>query len=124
MSVQQYELIFNCTPAQLETALITTLPAVGWAVTRAPIKNSGWMIGTAVGTGTANGLGQIDWVYDGQYFLKFFGANPVPTAQQTSTGIPQNNLLTAMITNINSTLLSLLGAPVPPNLAVPPAFVP
>jgi hypothetical protein len=33
-------------------------------------------------------------------------------------------LLPAAITELNSALLSLLGAPVPPNLAVPPAYVP
>lgn len=124
MSVQQYELIYNCTPSQLETALLTTLPAVGFVVTRAPIKATGWIVGTSAGTGAAAGLGQIDFTYDGQYFLKFFGANPVPVAAQSSTGIPQNNMLPALITELNTALLSLLGAPVPPNLAVPPAFVP
>lgn len=124
MPVQQYELIYNCTPAQLETALTVTLPAVGWVVTRAPIKYTGWMVGTAAGTGAANGFGQIDFIYDGQYFLKFFGANPVPVAQQTNPGIPQTNLLPAAITELNTALLATLGAPVPPNLAVPPPFVP
>lgn len=121
MSVQQYELIYNCTPTQLETALLTTLPAAGFVVTRAPIKATGWIVGTSSG---AAGLGQVDFSYDGQYFLKFFGANPVPTAQQTQTGIPQTNMLTALITLLNSTLLATLGAPVPPNLAVPPSYVP
>lgn len=120
----QFQLIFNCTLAQLETALITTLPAVGWVVTRAPIKYRGWIVGGAGGTGAANGLGQIDWEYDGQYFLQFFGANIVPTAQQAQAGIPQHNLLPAAITELSSALLATLGAPVPPNLAVPPAYVP
>ena len=54
---KQYQLVFNCTPAQLETALITTLPATGWAITRAPNQYTGLMIGTAIGTGTAAEVG-------------------------------------------------------------------
>ena len=122
MSVQQYELIYNCTPTQLEVALLTTLPAAGFVVTRAPIKASGWIQGSTSG---AAGLGQVDFFYDGQYFLKFFGANPVPVAQQAQAGIPQTNMLAALITYLNSTLLATLGAPVTaPNLAIPPNYVP
>lgn len=116
MAVQQYQLIFNCTPAQLETALVTTLPAASYTVTRVPIKYTGII--------THATYGQTDWSYDGQYFLTFFGANPIPTAQQTNTGIPQTQLSGNIITNLTTTLAGTLGAPVPPNLAVPPSFVP
>lgn len=121
---QIYQLIFACTPTQLETALGTTLPAVGFVVTRAPIKTTGWIVGGPGGTGTANGLGQVDFTYDGNNFLTFFGANPAPVAQQSQTGIPASMLTSALITELSSALLSLLGAPIPPNQAVPPSVVP
>ncbi len=122
MSVQQYELIFNCTPTQFGVAMGTTLPAAGFTVVQAPIKFQGLLLGASSG---AAGLGQIDFSYDGQYFLRFFGANPVPVAQQAQAGIPQTNMLAALITYLNSTLLATLGAPVTaPNLAIPPVFVP
>lgn len=108
MAPTQYQIIFNCTPAQLETALITTLPAVGYVVTRAPNKTTGIIQGSAAGTGASANTGQIDFSYDGQYFLTFFGAN----------------MSTAMITELTTALAGTLGAPVPPNLAVPPAYVP
>lgn len=121
----QYQQVYNCTLAQLEVALLTTLPAVGFIVIRAPNNNNGLIIGTASGTGAAAGLGQIDFTYDGQYFLKFFGANVVPVAQQPNPGVPAHNLQPAFITLLNSTLLATLGAPVvSPNLAIPPTFVP
>ena len=121
---QIFQLIFACTPAQLETALTVTLPAVGFVVTRAPIRATGWIVGTGAGTGAAVGLGQIDFSYDGNNFLTFFGANPVPVAAQAQAGIPQNNLLPALITELSTALLATLGAPVPPNQAVPQPFVP
>ena len=56
------------------------------------------------------------------YFLKFFGANVVPTPIQTNPGIPSHNLVPAQITQINATLLATLGVPViSPNLAIPPS---
>ena len=122
MSVQQYELIFNCSPANFATAMATTLPAVGFTVIQAPNKFTGIIVGAS---SAGAGLGQIDFFYDGQYFLKFFGANPVPTAEQAQTGIPQTNMLAALITELDSALLALLGAPVTaPNLAVPTNYVP
>lgn len=124
MAVYRPQLIFNCTPAQLEVALLTTLPAVGFVVTRAPIKATGWIVGTSAGTGAANGLGQIDFFYDGQYFLKFFGSNPRPVAQQTNTGIGDNQMSPALITELTTALAGTLGAPVDPTLAVPPPYVP
>lgn len=104
----QYQIIFNCTPAQLETALVTTLPAVGYSVMRIPVKTTGIIVGTSSGTGAAAGTGQIDFSYDGQYFLTFFGGN----------------MTASMITELTTALAGTLGAPVPPNLAVPPSFVP
>ena len=122
MSVQQYEQIYNCTPAQFTTAMGTTLPAAGFVVIQAPIKFQGTLVN---GSGGSAGLGQVDFSYDGQYFLRFFGANPVPVAQQAQAGIPQTQMLPALITYLNSTLLATLGAPViAPNLAVPPNYVP
>lgn len=121
---QIYELIFACTPAQLETALLTTLPAVGFVVTRAPIKATGWMIGGSGGTGAANGLGQIDFSYDGNSFLRFFGANLAPVAQQAQSGIPASMLTSALVTELTTALAGSLGAPVPPNQAIPAPYVP
>lgn len=121
----QFQQVYNCTLAQLEVALITTLPAVGFTVIRAPNNNNGIIIGTASGTGAAAGLGQIDFTYDGQYFLKFFGGNVVPVGQQPRAGEQAHNLQPALVTLLNSTLLATLGAPViSPNLAIPPDFVP
>lgn len=119
-----FQLIFACTPAQLETALVTTLPAVGFVVTRAPIKATGWIVGSGAGTGAAAGLGQIDFNYDGRNFLTFFGANPAPVAQQPNAGVVENQISTALVTELTTVLASLLGAPVPPNQAVPPPYVP
>jgi len=119
-----FQLIFACTPAQLETTLITTLPAVGFVVTRAPIKATGWIVGTSAGTGAANGLGQIDFSYDGANFLTFFGANPAPVAQQPHAGVVENQLSSALVTELTTALAGTLGAPVPPNQAVPPPYVP
>lgn len=112
-----FQLIFAATPAQFATALTTTLPAVGWAVTQAPIKFQGFMIGTATGSGAANGLGQIDFSYDGQYFLRFFGANPAPVAQQQSAGVVENQMSNALVAALTTELAGTLGAPVPSNLA-------
>lgn len=181
----QYQLIFNCTPSQLETALLTTLPAAGFSITRVPIKYTGIAVSggftftattssvtnptiltavssiaglvigqtitgagipanttiTAIGTNTVTmsasatasatitvtvpmTSSQIDFSYDGQYFLTFFGANPIPVALQTSPGVPQHQMVSSLIALISSALLATLGAPVPPNLAVPPAYVP
>jgi len=122
MAVQQYEQIYNCTPSQFTTAMATTLPGVGFTVIQAPNKFAGIIVGASSG---GAGLGQCDFSYDGQYFLRFFGANPIPVAQQTSAGIPQSNLFPALVTELNSALLALLGAPViAPNLAVPANYVP
>lgn len=121
MAVKLTQLIFACTPTQLETALLTTLPAAGFLVTRAPIKFTGWVVGNSSG---AAGMGQLDFSYDGLNFLTFFGANPAPVSQQAQTGIPETQLGTALQALIISTLASTLGAPVPPNQAVPPPFVP
>lgn len=122
MAGRQYNIIFNCTPAQLETALITTLPAVGFIINRAPIQYQGTVVGGAGGTGTSAGLGQIDFSYDGQFFLRFIGGTPVPTAGQTSAGIPEQQISPALITLLTSTLAATLGAPVPSNQAVPPYY--
>lgn len=121
MAVKLTQLIFACTPAQLETALITTLPAAGIVVTRAPIKATGWVVGTS---GGGAGMGQLDFSYDGLNFLTFFGANPAPVAQQAVAGIPETQLGSALQAYLIATLAATLGAPVPPNQAVPPAFVP
>lgn len=121
---KQYQQVYNCTLAQLEVALLTTLPAVGFIVIRAPNNNNGIIIGSASGTGTSAGLGQIDFTYDGMYFLKFFGANVVPTGAQTNPGVPSHQMTPALVTLLNSTLLATLGAPViSPNLAIPPNTV-
>lgn len=122
MPVQQYEHIYNCTPAQYIVATSTTLPAAGFTVIKAPNNFAGILV---AGTGGSAGLGQIDFFYDGQYFLKFFGANPVPVAEQAQAGIPQTNMLAALQTYLDATLLATLGAPVvAPNLAIPPNYVP
>ena len=69
-------------------------------------------------------LGQIDFFYDGANFLKFFGGNPAPVAQNHFTGVGVNQMSPHLIAFLTSTFAATLGAPVPPNLAVPPPFVP
>lgn len=112
-----YQLIFNCTPAQFATAMATTLPAVGFAVTQAPVKFQGLLIGTAAGTGAANGMGQIDFSYDGAYYLRFYGANPAPVGMQANAGIPQVQMSSQLIAELTTALAGTLGAPVPSNQA-------
>lgn len=117
----QSQLIFNCTPTQFGVAAATTLPGAGFTVLQVPVKFRGIIKGTSAG---AAALGQIDFEYDGQYFLRFFGSNPIPTSQQTNPGVPMNNMAASLITYLTTTLAATLGAPVPPNLAVPPPYVP
>lgn len=116
MATQQYQIMFNCTPTQFLVAMGTTLPAVGFGVIQVPIKHTGIIKGNS---GAAAGLGQIDFSYDGQYFLKFFGANPIPVAEQAQTGVPQTNISTQMMTELTTALAATLGAPVPQNSNVP-----
>jgi hypothetical protein len=71
----------------------------------------------ATGGSASAGLGQIDFAYDGQYYLKFFGANPIPTTQELYPGIYQTNMTPALINILSQTLLATLGIPVPPNVA-------
>ena len=99
----------------------TTLPGAGFNVIQAPDKAHGIIVGNS---GGATGLGQVDFSFDGSFFLTFFGANPIPAAQQASTGIPQNNMSSQLISYLTTTLAGTLGAPVPPNLAVPPQGYP
>jgi len=70
------------------------------------------------------GLGQIDFSYDGQYFLRFFGANPAPISQQSNAGVTENQMTTNLVAFLTSTFAATLGVPVPSNIAVPPPFVP
>lgn len=121
MATHPFELIFACTPAQLEVALITTLPAVGFIVMRMPIQTTGIIVGSAGGTGTSAGLGQLDFSYDGKYFLKFFGANVVPTGVQINPGIPNHQIGATLVTLLTTTLAGTLGAPVPVNQANAPS---
>lgn len=116
-----FQVIYSCTPAQLETCLVTTLPAVGFVVLRAPIQYQGKIKGSAAGTGTSATMGEIDFSYDGKYFLRFYGANPAPAAQQTYAGVPTNQMSDGLVTFLNTTLAATLGAPVPSNLANVPS---
>lgn len=120
MPAQQYMQNYACTPAQYITATTTTLPAAGFTVIKAPNNFTGIIIGN---TGGSAGLGQVDFQYDGQYFLRFFGANLAPVAEQAQAGIPQSMLTSQMLTYLNATLLATLGAPVVPNLAIPANYV-
>lgn len=182
MATYQSELIFNCTPAQLETALLTTLPSAAMQVLRAPIQYQGLIRsnGTIAFTATTNSttaltavsslaglyvgmpvtgggiqagttiatigpgnvatlslaattsvtnnaltatpnLGQVDFFYDGLYYLKFFGANPVPTPMSTFVGVSRNQMTPQLITMLTTLFAATLGAPVQPNLANMPS---
>lgn len=66
------------------------------------------------------GSNQVDFGYDGQYFLRFFDAGPAPAAAQSQSGIPQSQMTPAVIANLILAFAATLGAPVPSNQAVPP----
>jgi hypothetical protein len=114
MAAQAFNLTFNCTPAQFAVAMATTLPIEGYTVIQAPNKFAGIITGTS---SAAAGLGQLDFFYDGAYYLRFFGANPAPVAQQAPTGIPTTQLTSNIVSNLTTTLAATLGAPVPSNTA-------
>jgi hypothetical protein len=103
MAAGPFELIFNCTLAQFTTALGTTLPGAGFTVLNIPVQLTGIIKGTS---GGAIALKEIDFIYDGVAFLKFFGGN----------------MTTALVTYLTTTLAGTLGAPVPVNLANNPSF--
>jgi hypothetical protein len=71
-------------------------------------------------TATPN-LGQLDFSYDGAYFVRFFGANPAPVSQQASVGVPRNQMSANLINVLTGALAATLGAPVPVNQVVPPS---
>ena len=182
MAAQISQLVFNCTLAQFNTMVGTTLPAVGFKVMQMPNKFQGLIIGntpftftatTAVSTaltalsslaglyvgipvsgagipagnslsaiGPVNtatlaiaataaaagvvitatpNLGQLDFSYDGAYYIRFFGANRAPVAQQAQAGIPQNQMSANLIAVLTNALAATLGAPVPSNQVVPPS---
>lgn len=112
MATHQYQMLFNCTPAQFLVAMATTLPGVGFQVIQAPNKFNGIIKGN---TGASTGLGQVDYQYDGNAFLRFFGANVIPVAQQAQAGIPGNQISTQLTTELTTALAATLGAPVPLN---------
>jgi hypothetical protein len=80
----------------------------------------------AGGTGTTDALvasgvpSQVDFSYDGAYFIRFFGANPLLALAENPLGITQTQLDSDLIAYLDQTLLATLGAPVPSNQAVPP----
>jgi hypothetical protein len=80
----------------------------------------------AGGTGTTDQLvasgapSQIDFSYDGAFFIRFYGANPLVAIAENPQGITQTQLDSDLITYLDQTLLATLGAPVPSNQAVPP----
>jgi hypothetical protein len=103
MAAGPFELIFNCTLAQFTTAVGTTLVGAGFTVLQLPIMFTGIIKGTS---GGAAALKEIDFIYDGVTFLKFFGGN----------------MSAAMVAYLTTTLAGTLGAPVPVNLANNPSF--
>jgi len=105
VTVQIYELIFNCTLAQYNTLIGTTLPGLGGSIIQGPNKFA--VVLKAI-SGTLAGKGNCDIAYDGKYFVRFFGSN----------------LTLAMVNQLITSLNSTLGAPVPPDQAVPSAFIP
>lgn len=105
VTVQIYQLIFNCTLTQYNTLIGTTLPGLGGTVVQGPNKFEGILKATS---GTLAGKGNCDIAYDGKYFVRFFGSN----------------LTLAMVNQLTTSLNGTLGAPVPPDQAVPPTFVP
>jgi hypothetical protein len=75
------------------------------------------LVGTTV---TLNGLNagiQTDFSFDGAYFLRFFGANPLAASQDAQTGIPQTNLSSNCAASLTALFAATLGAPVPSNIA-------
>jgi hypothetical protein len=181
MAIAVSQLIFNCTLAQFNTAMSTTLPGMGFNVLQAPIKFQGLIASKAsfTYTGTTNSttaitalssvaglypgiavsgsgipandtlsavgavntatlavaastsvagtpltftptLGQCDFSFDGFYFLRFYGANPVPKGSQAQAGIVQNQMSPNLILVLTNGFAATLGAPVPSNQAVPP----
>ena len=178
MAAQTYNIIFNCTPAQFNTAMSTTLPAFGWTAIQAPIKFSGiaitgaftttattntstaltaiastagWYVGMGItGSGIQAGTtivsftsttavlslatttsvagttvtlaataagNQVDFAYDGAYFLRFFDAGPAAPLQQAQTGIPQSQLTPNFIAAVTAMFAPTLGAPIASNAA-------
>ena len=101
----------------------TTLAAVGAVNTATLSAAATSVVANEVFTATP-GIGQIDFSYDGANYLRFFGANPAPVSQQPNAGVVENNMSANLVTFLTSVFAATLGAPVSPELAVPPPFVP
>lgn len=105
VTVQPYQIIFAATLTQFNTMLSATLPGAGATVSvQGPNKFAGTINGTS---SSFAGKGQADFSYDGMNFVRFFGAN----------------ITLAMINQLIASLAGTLGAPVPPNQAVPQNYV-
>jgi hypothetical protein len=82
--------------------------------------------GAGVGVGdtlvATGGTLQVDFSYDGAYFLRFFGANPVGSGYDTNPGVVSNQMTPGLVSALTSIFAATLGAPVPSNQAVPPNF--
>jgi hypothetical protein len=104
------------------TGIPTGAYVVSFTATTAVISAAATNAATETLTGTPN-TGQLDFSYDGAYFVRFFGANPAPVSQQAQTGIPYNQMTPNLITILTSSLAATLGAPVAVNQAVPPNTV-
>jgi hypothetical protein len=96
-----------------------SLASIG-AVNTATLAVAATTTGSSTYTATPN-LGQLDFSYDGAFFVRFYGANPVPTGQQAQIGVPVNQMSPNYISVLTNTLAATLGAPVPVNQAVPPS---
>jgi hypothetical protein len=109
MPAQVYQVIYACTPAQFATVIAAMKAAAGATVIQAPIQFQGIL---KLSTNE-----QIDFSYDGQYYLRFFGANNVPVSAQTQTGIPATEVSPTMLTFLNANVVPTTGAAVPSNAA-------
>lgn len=99
-----------------------TLSAVG-AVNTATLAYAATASAAGVTITASPNLGQIDFSYDGAYYVRFFGANPTPVSDQANAGIPATQMLASLIAVLTTGLAATLGAPVPSNQAVTPNFV-
>ena len=105
----------------------TTTPAnIPAGTTLTQITPTLTMSANAVATGAGNTLvatgnpQQIDFSYDGAYFVRFYGSNPVLAADDSTVGLTTNQMTSSLVSFLTTTLAGTLGAPVPANQAVPP----
>lgn len=80
--------------------------------------------GQGIGTGdtliASGGTLQLDFSYDGAFFLRFFGANPNGQGYDTNPGVTANQINEGLVTYLTTLFAGTLGAPISSARAVPP----